>query len=240
MRRLAPSFRPAARAVPAALVLAAALSGGAHAQDAAADPRWQAWYGCWVAAVDSADGADVAPAPTATPVVCVTPAGGAAVAVTTLAAGQVARRDRIDASGVQRRVDRDGCAGWDRGEWSTDGRRAYLRTELTCANNVRRTGDAVLAFTRDGEWLDVRGATVGGYTGVRTTRYRPAPAPAGLPADVATALPAGSMGVETARLAAAAPARTADVVEVTRRAGRRSPPRGSPSCASASRSTRGS
>jgi uncharacterized membrane protein YgcG len=214
---------PSARAVPAALVLAAAATGRAAAQnapasDAAADPRWHAWYGCWSAAPDSAVRAGAVLRAEA-PITCVTPAGGSAVDVTTVVAGKVAARDRVDASGAQRRFDRDGCAGWERGEWAADGRRVYLRSELTCANNVRRTGDGVLAFAAGGEWLDVRSATVGGYTGVRTVRHRPAPAPFGLPADVAAALKTGGLAVETARAAVSAPATTADVVDVSRRAG---------------------
>ena len=223
--RLALPLRPT-RAIPAAVALAA-LAGRAAAQGvpndnapaaAASDARWQAWYGCWSAAPDSAEGAG-AGLRGESAVTCVTPAGGSAVEVTTVAGGKVAARDRLDASGVQRRFDRDGCTGWEKGEWAADGRRVYLRTELACANNVRRTGDGVLAFTRAGEWLDVRGATVGGYTGVRTVRYRPALEPSGLPAEVAAALKGRSLGVETARAAVSGPATTADVVEVTRRAG---------------------
>lgn len=223
--RLALPLRPT-RALPAAVALAA-LAGRAAAQavpndnatGAAPDARWQAWYGCWSAAPDSAEPRTGAGPRGQSAVTCVTPAGGSAVDVTTMAGGKVAARERIDASGAQRRFDRDGCTGWEKGEWAADGRRVYLRTELACANNVRRTGDGVLAFTRAGEWLDVRGATVGGYTGVRTVRYRPALEPSGLPAEVAAALTGRSLGGETARAAASAPATTADVVEVTRRAG---------------------
>jgi hypothetical protein len=136
-----------------------------------------------------------------------------------VAAGKVTGRDRLEASGAQRRFERDGCSGWERGEFSPDGRRVYLRTEMACAHNVRRTGDGVLALTRAGEWVDVRGASVNGYTGVRTLRLRPAAEPAGLPADVGAALKGRALGIETARVAAAAPASTADVAEVTRRAG---------------------
>jgi hypothetical protein len=97
--------------------------------------------------------------------------------VTTIAGGKVAGRDRVDASGERRAFERDGCTGWERADFAGDGRRVHLRTEMTCANNVRRTGDAVFAVTAAGDWLDVRGATVGGYTGVRTLRYTPVPAP---------------------------------------------------------------
>jgi hypothetical protein len=213
-----------ARAVPAALLLAAAARGAAAqtagAAGASPDARWSAWYGCWSPALDSASLAGGSLAGRA-PTTCVTPAGGSAVDVTTVAGGKVVSRERVDASGARQQFTRDGCGGWEKAEWSADGRRVYLRSELGCANNVRRTGDGVLAFARDGSWLDVRGATIGGYTGVRTVRYVPAPEPAALPADVAGAL-AGrgrGIGVETARAAAAAPATTADVIDVSRRAG---------------------
>jgi hypothetical protein len=218
------NHRPFRPALPAALLLAAAAAPAA-AQDVAArsadDPRWQAWYGCWTAASDSADRTDSAgtAAGGKAPVTCVTPAGGAVVEVTTVAGGRVIGRDLVDASGAQRPFDRDGCRGWERAEWAADGRRVHLRSELACANNVRRAADGVFAFTRAGEWLDVRGATVGGYTGVRTLRYRPASEPSGLPAEVAARLTGRALGVETARAAASAPASTADVVDVNRRAG---------------------
>jgi hypothetical protein len=212
-----------ARPIAAALALAAVTAGAARAQDGAPDARWQAWYGCWSAAPDTAvDGpgaALVGPPAGAGAVACVTPAGAAGVEVTSVAGGRVVGRDRLDASGARRAFQREGCAGWERGEWSADGRRVYLRSEMTCANNVRRTGDGVLAFTRGGEWLDVRAASVNGYTGVRTRRYRPAAAPAGLPTDVAAALEGRGLGVETARASASVPASSADVVEVTTRAG---------------------
>ncbi len=205
-------------AAPAAVAAVALVARSAAAQDAPAgapaDARWQAWIGCWSPAADSAGTPDAA-----APVTCVAPAGGSAVEVTTVAGGKVTGRERVDASGAQRRFERDGCTGWERGEFSPDGRRVYLRTELTCVHDVRRTGDAVLAFTRAGEWVDVRGASVNGYTGVRTVRLRPAVEPAGLPAEVASALRGRSLAVETARVAAASPVGSADVIEVTRRAG---------------------
>ena len=97
-----------ARALPAALVLAAAARGAA-AQTAGASPdaRWSAWYGCWSPALDSASLAGGTLAGRA-PTTCVTPAGGSAVDVTTVAGGKVVSRERVDAGGGQQERGRDG------------------------------------------------------------------------------------------------------------------------------------
>src|SRR5215217_3211603 len=66
----------------------------------AASQRWQAWVGCWQ------------PVGQATTTVCVAPsATPSSVEVVTIDSGKVASRFTVDASGQQRTVDRDGCAG---------------------------------------------------------------------------------------------------------------------------------
>lgn len=200
-------------ALAGALVAAPAA---ATAQDVAApDARWQAWYGCWTAAPVDSEAPTAAPH---APVVCVTPAGGSAVEVTTVAEGKVVERDRLDAGGAPRALNRDGCAGSERAAWSADGRRVFVTSDLTCTGGARRAGTAVLAISGD-RWVDVRTATVQGHTEVRSLSYRPTPEPFGLPADVRDVLRGRALAVSTTRIAAGAPLTVEAVVEANRAVG---------------------
>lgn len=90
-----------------------AAAAAASAQQAQSDPRWQAWYGCWMAM----DG--TAPSPTGkTPTVCVIPAGGGVDVVTAVDTSVVAR-DHIEANSERHPVSRSGCTGWETAAWSS-------------------------------------------------------------------------------------------------------------------------
>ena len=84
-------------------------------------------------------------------------------------------RDTIDASGQRRAVSTQGCTGWELARWSADVRRVYLRSEVTCADKIKRIGTGILAISPAGEWLDIQGVTAGGNSGVRVTHYTDAP-----------------------------------------------------------------
>ncbi|WP_284350722.1 hypothetical protein [Roseisolibacter agri] len=192
----------------AALVLAGA--GVANAQATGADPRWRAWLGCW----SPVDASGVVPMNA--PLNCVVPAtGGTGVEVLTVADGKVASRDRLDATAARQPRQIDGCDGWEQAQWSADGRRLHLRSAATCAGGVTRASSGILAFAPDGDWLEVRSASVGTGAGVRVTRFRPAPASSALPADVAAALSA-SRRDEEVRLALGAPITTEEVADAVR------------------------
>jgi hypothetical protein len=206
------------------LTVAACLAGSvllgavpAHAQAAQTDPGWQAWLGCW--APTAAQSRQQAAAARAL-LVCVIPAAGSAgVDVATVADTEVVSRERIEATGERHDVARDGCAGWESAQWSAEGARVYVRSELTCQGNLRRRSSGLMALSPEGEWLDVRAVTAGSRTGVRVLRYRAAPLPAALPADVAAAL----RGSEAARAGVPTPATAeltaADVAEASRQVG---------------------
>jgi hypothetical protein len=177
-----------------------------------ADPRWEAWLGCW----EPVSGpAKVAGDTTSAPLVCVIPSpGSVGVDVATVAGGRIVSRERIEATGEHRSVTREGCSGWESAEFSTEGQRVFLTAEYTCPGNLKRTTNELMAVTPNGEWLDVRGAAVRGLPeGVRVLRYRPAGGSAPVPSDLAWALQGSAMAVTTAREAAGAPPESEDVVE---------------------------
>jgi hypothetical protein len=181
--------RSAVVAVGLSAGLFAAAAPGARAQAPQTDSRWQAWVGCWAptAAKQLQQGASGAL------LVCVIPAAGSTgVDVATVADTQVVSRERIEATGERRAVDRDGCAGWESAQWSAAGARVYVRSELTCQGGLRRRSNGVMALSAEGEWLDVRSVSAGTRSGVRVLRYHAAPLPETLPADVAASLRGGT------------------------------------------------
>ena len=198
----------AAALLAAGVSVAGAQSTGAQA--ASADPRWRAWLGCW-----SPLGPEgVVSAGTA--LTCVVPASsGTGVERLTIAEGRVASRDLITASGERQPRRADGCDGWEQAQWAADGRRLHLSSSATCASGVSRSSTGILAFAPDGDWLEVRSASVGTGAGVRVTRWRQASPSASIPAEVTTAL-GSARGDEEIRLALGAPVSTDEVADAVR------------------------
>jgi hypothetical protein len=154
-------------ALSALFVLGSAAIAGAQGTAA---PRWDAWLGCWQASVPvTRSAAETIPR------VCVARTNSnSAVEISTEQGGKVVSRDTIDASGQAQAVSMQGCSGTKRAQWSADSRRVFLRSELTCGDNLKRTSTAILAISPTGEWLDVQGVAAGGNSGVRVTRYHDA------------------------------------------------------------------
>ena len=143
----------------------AVFAATAAAQIPANDARWEPWVGCWhpVAQENAAFQGSSR--------VCVTQIGGAAVEVATVADGRVVARDTVDASGTRRAIGAGGCTGWQRGDWSSDGRRVYLHSEISCGTPLKRTSSGVIAMAPYGVWLDIQRASAGGASSVREVRY---------------------------------------------------------------------
>jgi hypothetical protein len=201
-----------------AVILAAAPVRAQQPQSAAAppqaDPRWEAWLGCW----EPVSGpVKVAGDTASTPLVCVIPVpGSVGVDVATISGGKLVTRVRIEATGEQRTVAREGCSGWESARFSAQGQRVFLTAEYTCPGDIKRTTNELMAITPVGDWLDVRGASVRGLPeGVRVLRYRPASGSAAVPGDLAWALQGNAMAISTARDAAGAPPELEDVVEAS-------------------------
>jgi hypothetical protein len=183
-----------------------------RAQSAKSDPRWEPWIGCWQP--EAPPQADVA---TKLPFVCVSPTNvSSAVQIATVENGSIVTRDTVDASGQQRTVNKQGCTGWDRAQWSADSRRVYLHSELTCTAGLKRTGTGLLAISPEGEWLDVQSVTTSGNTGVRATRYHEVATAAGLPAEMANLTSGKQLATNAARASAGAPLNGAAIVEAVK------------------------
>ncbi len=200
----------------AMLGILAMTATAAGAQQARVGPKWVAWVGCWTAS--PAGESAFVPAPASGPVVCITPsASGDAADFTTVDSGKVVSTQRIDASGVEARVDATGCTGTQRANWSADERRIYLRSASNC-NGVNSTTSAILAISASGEWLDIHDVKSYGSDNVRVARYRDAGIPAALPAQIASVLRERGVGVEAARMAAGGDVGPTAVIEASRAA----------------------
>jgi hypothetical protein len=187
------------------LLMVAVLVGAApaRAQDAASDPRWLAYIGCWE------------PVESVKPHLCVVPAGVAAVDLVTIVKGHVTARERIAATGERVETRGGDCTGWRSAVWSTHGQRLYLRSEDVCPGGGARAGTGLIAMTGDGQWLFIQSATVGGQTGLRVERYRGVSGEIALPSDVEDVLRVDAAVTREARAAAAAELAITDVVEAS-------------------------
>jgi hypothetical protein len=200
-------------AVLGILVVTATTAG---AQQAHVGPKWLAWTGCWTASPPG-ESAFLA-APSSGPTVCITPSSsGDAADFTTIDSGKVVSTQHIDASGVEGPVDATGCTGVQRASWSADERRIYLRSASTC-NGAKSTTSAILAISASGEWLDIHDVKSYGNDNVRVARYRDAGIPAGLPAQIASALHDRGSSAESARMAAGGDIGPTAVIEASRAA----------------------
>ncbi|MDB4883668.1 MAG: hypothetical protein JWL95_2434 [Gemmatimonadetes bacterium] len=200
----------------AALGLVAVAAGAASAQttgqQASAGPRWHGWTGCWAPVAGPVDRVSESGEPAMT--VCISPTASAEVVdVTTIAGGKVVSQQKLDASGREQPLVAKGCTGVQRGAWSADERRLYLKSSSNC-DGLRTTTSAILSMTATGEWLDVRGVNAYGDENVRIARYRDAGIPAAAPAEIAAALRAAGTS-ENARIAAGAPLGTSAVIEAS-------------------------
>ncbi|MBI4500996.1 MAG: hypothetical protein HY700_07525, partial [Gemmatimonadetes bacterium] len=207
------------RTMLGSLVAVSVLTGSALRTVAAQEPdiRWQAWIGCWTP-TDSASPAADREDPSS--LVCVTPTTQASsVQLATIDSGQIVAREIIEVSGVRSSA-RGGCDGWERAEWSPDGRRLYLQSRHVCSGGLIRTSHGVLSITADGDWLDVRGLAAGGSAGVRVMRYRPVEATSlrdQLPGDMVTAVEHVAFEASAARVAAGRRLTSAEVIEATQK-----------------------
>jgi len=202
----------ALRAACAFGFLLAVGAGTAHAQDGERAPL-QAWLGCW-----APSGAPVAAdeAGRDAPVVCFVPvAGTAAVDVVSLAGDGVVERERI-AIGHSRPTSGEGCTGSEELRASEDGRRVYREARHTCTGDLERRSTGLMTLLPTGEWLDVQGVSVAGYTDVQVVRYRPVTAPATVAAETEAARQDRGRAIDAARISAASPLVLADVVEASR------------------------
>jgi hypothetical protein len=187
----------------AAAAIALALTATmATAQTSAS--RWQAWVGCWQVAESGAPQR-----------LCVTPSSTpSAVSILTIDSGRVVSRHEVDASGTRKVVERDGCAGWEQANWSKDGLRIFLESEVSCGTGLKRSSTGIMSMTSGGEWVDAQTLKVAESEMVRTTRYTPVKDTAGLPSEVVGVVAASRrLDARTAAMAAGGRISAEDIVE---------------------------
>lgn len=186
-----------------AVTLLLVAAGSVEAQ--ADDIRWLPWYGCWVPVAELREEADA-------PLLCIAPEDGGVVLQSVLD-GEVLASEIIRSDGTERPVEREGCEGWERSEFSADGGRIYFESEQVCEGEFGGKSSSMIAMTTPMEWIDVQVASADKAYNVNVLRYRAAVrselADAGITnefADLATA-------IRTARLAASMPPSIDDVIE---------------------------
>ena len=132
------SSRTSTLLAAAMLLGSAAVVGAQNTQLASTDTRWTPWVGCWQASTNNPTAPALAP-DKALPVVCIVPTAGTKSVDLVTVEGGVATPERVDAIGTQREVNREGCKGWEKAEFSPDAKRIYLRSEHECTGGRMRT-----------------------------------------------------------------------------------------------------
>ena len=159
-----------ARRVASLTALLAAYAMSAVSAQTVTTQRLDAWRGCWSAAPNPG-----VPTRGSVPRVCVSPmSNSAALEISTLDSGKVVALDTIVVDGVDHPVSVQTCSGTKRAQWSQDGQRIFMRSQITCPGDLKRNTTEILAIAPSGEWLDIQTVSAGTNTGVRVTRYRDA------------------------------------------------------------------
>lgn len=173
------------------------------------DVRWLAWLGCWE--TDTTGTGEQGNSSSAT---CIVPiAGSSAVEALTIARHKVIARDRLDASGRPHAIDSQGCQGLEAVNWSSTGRRVYLRADYVCASGIKGTATTIFSMSHAGQWLRVEEVRSGGGTIVSVTRLRDAGLLGAVAPEAARAIEDQRRTIATARAAAATLITTDEVID---------------------------
>ena len=195
-----------------ALLIAAPLV--ASAQNAQPDARWEALSGCW----EPAPPQDTPASRAQLPLTCIVPVQGrAAVDVLDIVDGRIMQRRTMLTTGERVQSKRDGCEGWESGEWAPSGTRIFLQSRFTCSGGIERRSNGIMDISASGDWLVVEGVAVGTSQEVQASRYVAATRPVLAPAEVLTALEGHRLSASTARMAATRPLTLNDVMDATSR-----------------------
>ena len=164
-------------ALPAAAIPAPAegAAGGGAQSAFEADARWLPWMGCWRLGEEqieqAPDGSEL-PGPM---FVCLSPAAEGA-RMTARAGDEVFMERTLVADGVRREVSDGECRGWERRDWSADGRRLFTSAEIRCGDDdapIARSGISLLSDRST--WVDLQVVEVEGQKHLEIRRYNPAP-----------------------------------------------------------------
>ena len=163
------------------LVLPAAAQDGADRQATTAaaadlaDARWLPWMGCWQLWEEQVDPAeDGAEFPERT-VVCITPAeDGSGARLTARSDSDVLIERTLVADGSRHALNEGDCNGWERRDWSDDGRRLFTRGEVRCGNDEPRRMSGISLLSNRSTWVDIQSVSVGDRGHIEIRRYNPA------------------------------------------------------------------
>ncbi len=175
------------------------------------DDRWLAWMGCWRPVAETAPAAD---APEA--LLCFGPrTGDAAVEMVSLEDGEVAARQALWADGRRHDAEVEGCAGWDRGDFSVRPGRVFLASEYECEGGTARAATGIMAMVAADEWVDIKVVDVEGEKLTWVTRYRLASPRAAEEVGFGDAATGRGLALRSARAAGAARPSVDDIIEAT-------------------------
>jgi len=188
------------------VVSTAPALGNPAATGAEATAGTLAWLGCWRLAAAGED--DAPESADASQLFCLEPGDGpSSLRLRAIVDDQVVAEEMLVADGSRRPISEDGCSGWKRSLLSADQRRLYLQSETTCEGDIQSSFSGASLIVSGGHWVDIHVARVDGERELVVRRYRIVdPDPVRLPGAIPTA-------ARTARLAAAAPLESEDVIE---------------------------
>lgn len=192
------------------ILLSSAFLAIATVASAQSGPSWGAFSGCW--APIPAEGQ--APAGATTPIVCVVPNGNSAD-LATVVSQKVTERTTVVADGNRHDVSKQGCNGWESAQFSSDGRRLYLKSEQTCLGGVKRSTSGIFAIATNGDWVNAVNVAADSANSVRVSRYTPVSMGTLIPDEIRTVLEPREIADRTARISAGMVG-TASVVEASR------------------------
>lgn len=163
-------------ALPAAAQGAGTQATTAVAADLA-DARWLPWMGCWqlweeqVERTAAEDGAEFPERTT----VCITPAeNGRGADLTARSDSGILVERTLVADGVRHALGEGDCDGWERRDWSDDGRRLFTRGEVRCGNDEPRRMSGISLLSNRSTWVDIQSVSVGDRGHIEIRRYNPA------------------------------------------------------------------
>jgi hypothetical protein len=192
------------------LATAPSLRSGQVLAQGQVGPGWSAFAGCWTPI--ASDGSRNIAANT--PRVCVVPNGSQAELLT-IVSDSVTDRTVVDANGQRREVSKQGCSGWEKAEFASDGRRIYLSGEQTCAGGLKRITSGVFAIASNGDWLNVVDVSADSVSSVRVTRFATTSMTPTMPAAVRD-LQSREVSDRTARVSAQRDVSINGVIEASR------------------------
>lgn len=191
-----------------------AVAFGEDAERVALDEsRWLAWTGCWEMVYESVD--HLEEIPESNVLVCLSPQpDGRGVQITTLAQSERPFEETFVADGVRYPFEEPGCQGWRSAEWSRDGHRLFMSSEVSCENNKRKVVSGLSMLRRNGLWMDIQVIGAEGVRELVIRKYRRADADTSEKAGF-EGFPFGREDVSAAWRGASQPLTVEDVIEAS-------------------------